>query len=111
MTDETPAPLTAEEEASLRAFVAWPGPIWSDVKSTVLLAYLGQALATLDATRARSVPDDRLREAKGPVVGWRWADALSALHRHGIAYETLPEGIRSALAAAAALSASPTETP
>ena len=62
MTDETPAPLTAEEEASLRAFVAWPGPIWSDVNSTVLLAYLGQALATLDATRARSVPDDRLRD-------------------------------------------------
>lgn len=48
-------------------------------------------------------------EAKGPVVGWRWAAVLSALHRHGIAYKTLPEGVRAALAAGAAFADAPVE--
>jgi hypothetical protein len=46
-------------------------------------------------------------EAKGPVVGWRWADALRALHRHGLSYEIQPEGVRAALAAAAAVNRNP----
>jgi hypothetical protein len=39
-------------------------------------------------------------------VGWRWADALRALHRHGLSYEEQTEGVRTALAAAAAISSS-----
>ena len=108
MTDETPAPLMVAEEAVHKALLMVMQREPRAFAATQFIRWLEQDGYTV---AARSVPDDRLREAKGPVVGWRWADALSALHRHGIAYETLPEGIRSALAAAAALSASPTETP
>jgi len=49
--------LTAEEEASIRAFADWPGPSWSDAHSVVLTDYIRKLLATLDAARAAPQAD------------------------------------------------------
>lgn len=46
---------------------------------------------------------DETPTPKGPVVGWRWANALRALHAAQLAYEEQPEGVRAALAEAAAV--------
>ncbi len=75
MTDETPAPLTTEEERLLRFSRSIGGMVvgWEPAPT------VDRLLATLDATRARSVPDDRLRAALDKH-GWYVADVVTTAH-------------------------------
>ncbi len=58
MTTGTVPPLSPEEEADIRRFLEVPGPGWADPHSAVLLSYLRQTFATLDAARTpRETPD------------------------------------------------------
>ena len=70
MTDETPAPLTAEDHRRNRWLVPMTQAEIDDLDGVYFYddGYAAaddvqRLIVTLDATRARSVPDDRLREA------------------------------------------------
>lgn len=60
-------------------------------------AVLGAVRGHVDRMRLLDLPTP-----KGPVVGWRYAAALRALHNAGLTWEEQPDGVRKAIADAAA---------
>jgi hypothetical protein len=131
--EPTPEPLTGEEERLLRFSRSIGGaPIDYGPTTAVdrLLATLDRERSDLDGAKrlntdllatlpiedaSKPVPATgpkrsfigydtaRPPTAKGPVVGWRYAAALRALHVAGLTWEEQPDGVRKAIADAAAL--------
>ena len=123
MTDETPAPLTAEDNAALDALRDAETRFWKaestwadkgsgmtqDQKTGAHMAFVWLRTQRPVATRARSVPDDGLREVDRLAnvlhdIGGEFCHPFTEYH---------PIAMHRGQAAAirAALSASPAETP